>query len=59
MIFIGEVVDCMGHLVCCEYAGTRHQSWSVAGSFGVCVGGREICDDNYMTAEGMGPMTGH
>ena len=43
MIFIGEVVDCMGHLVCCEYAGTRHQSWSVAGSFGVCVGGSLTC----------------
>ena len=33
----------MGHLVCCEYAGTRHQSWSVAGSFGVCVGGSLTC----------------
>lgn len=24
MVFIGEVVDCMSHLVCCEYADTRN-----------------------------------
>lgn len=45
MIFIGEVVDCMGHLVCCEYAGTRHselvcgrQFWGMWGGSLTCSG---------------------
>lgn len=38
MIFIGEVVDCMGHLVCCEYAGTRHSELVCSRQFWVvCV----------------------
>lgn len=47
MIFIGEVVDCMGHLVCCEYAGTRLSELVCGRQFwGVCWGVSDLLRSN-------------
>jgi len=37
MVFIGEVVDCMYHLVCCEYADTRNSELVCGKKLGVGV----------------------